>query len=232
MNTWIDAIPDPRFLPFITYDKRFLFYWGLSLFLFKLGSRRQLDFQLTAQDTYVLDNLNRLAGTHQTTRPVPNTLNYFVGRIGAEPVATLRTQLVRRLLRSKVLEDARLQGRYRILIDGSGYLVFHERHGEHCLTQQHGDVTLYLHQVLEAKLVGPAGIVVSVATEFIDNHDAAETATDASAEQRKQDCELKAMTRLLPRLRQDFPQLPICICGDSLHACGRVLQLAKDYKAS
>src|SRR5262245_66039500 len=45
LNKWIDDIPDPRFLPFVIYASRFLFWWGISLFLFKLGSRRQLDFQ-------------------------------------------------------------------------------------------------------------------------------------------------------------------------------------------
>jgi hypothetical protein len=89
-----------------------------------------------------------------------------------------------------------------------------------------------MHQALEAKLVGPAGVVLSLATEFIDNQDTADTPADAGAERRKQDCELKALARLLPRLRQEFPQLPICICGDSLHACGTVLQLAKEHKAS
>ena len=90
LNDWIDKIEDPRFEPFIIYDKRFLMYWGFCLFLFKLSSRRQLDFQLDIQDTHVLDNLNRLAGTKQTTRPVHNTLNYFVGCIGAAALAALR----------------------------------------------------------------------------------------------------------------------------------------------
>lgn len=232
LNAWIGDIDDPRFLPFVVYDKRFLLYWGLGLFLFKLGSRRQLDFQLDAQDTYVLDNVNRLAGTAQTTRPVHNTLNHFLGGIGAASLAALRTRLVQRLLRMKVLEDARLQGRYRILIDGTGFLHFRERHCEYCLTQQHGNDTHYLHQVLEAKLVGPAGVVVSLATEFIDNQDAAGTPAEAGAERRKQDCELKALARLLPRLRREFPQLSICLCGDSLHACGPVLQLAQQYRAA
>ena len=57
------------------------------------------------------------------------------------------------------------------MIDGSGYLVFRSRHCDHCLTQRHGETTLYMHQVLEAKLLGPAGTVVSIATEFIDNSD-------------------------------------------------------------
>ncbi len=232
LNDWIDKIEDPRFEPFIIYDKRFLMYWGFCLFLFKLSSRRQLDFQLDIQDTHVLDNLNRLAGTKQTTRPVHNTLNYFVGCIGAAALAALRTAMVQRLLRMKVLDNARLQGRYRIIIDGTGYLVFRYPHCQHCLKQQHGEVTLYMHQVLEAKLVGPGGLVISIATEFIDNHDVADTPADASKEQRKQDCELKALKRLLAQLRQEFPQLSICLCGDALFACGPVMQLAKDYKVS
>ena len=50
-----------------------------------------------------------------------------------------------------------------------------------------------------------------------------------SGEAHKQDCELKALSRLLPQLRRDFPQLPVCLSGDGLYACGRALQLAKDY---
>jgi hypothetical protein len=140
--------------------------------------------------------------------------------------------MVYRLLRQRVLEGERLQGHYVVVIDGTGYLVFRYRHCEHCLTQRCGATTLYLHQVLEAKLLGPAGMVVSIATEFIDNRDAALTPADASAEQRKQDCELKALRRLAARLRQDFPQLPICVSADSLHACGEGLQVAKDYNLS
>ena len=33
MNTWLDQIEDPRFEPMIIYHKRFLLWWGLSLWL-------------------------------------------------------------------------------------------------------------------------------------------------------------------------------------------------------
>jgi hypothetical protein len=124
LNAWIDALDDPRFLPCVVYRKRFLVWWRLCLFLFKLGSRRQLDYQLNTDGPPVLHNLNRLAGTRQKTRPVNKTLNYFLGRIGAPPVATLRTPLLRRLLRMKVLDSARLQGRVVVVADGTACLVF------------------------------------------------------------------------------------------------------------
>ena len=130
----------------------------------------------------------------------------------------------------KALDAARLQGRFVVLIDGSGYLVFNHRHCDNCLTQRHGETTLYMHQVLEAKLLGPAGTVVSIATEFIDNRDASGAAAGTSQEHIKQDCELKALRRLLAHLRAEFPQMRICLSGDGLYACGEGFQVAKDYK--
>ena len=41
-NDWLDQLPDARFQEMIVYDQRFLTWWGLLLFSFKLGSRRQL----------------------------------------------------------------------------------------------------------------------------------------------------------------------------------------------
>jgi hypothetical protein len=194
----------------------------------QLRSRRQLDYQLNSDGEHALANLNRLAGTDQQTRPVNKTLDNYLGRIGAQPLVGLRTRLVRRLIRMKTLDQARLQGRWVVPVDATGFLVFRERHCPHCLTRVHGTTTLYMHQVLEAKLLGPADLVISLGTEFIDNRDTADTPADTGAEQQKQDCELKALSRLAPALKRDYPQLPLCLSGDGLYACGRTLQIAKD----
>src|SRR5262249_40303802 len=152
-----------------------------------------------------LANLNRLAGTAQQACPVHNTLAYYVGRVGSAPFAALEQRLVHRLVRMRALEEARLQGRCLVLLDATGVLTFHQRHCPHCLTQEHGDTTAYLHQVLEAKLLGPCGTVFSIASELIDNRDLADTPKGASAAKRKQDCELKALPRLVAKLRAAFP---------------------------
>jgi hypothetical protein len=214
----------------VVYHKRFLLWWGLLLFLGKLGSRRALDSRLDTDGPELLGNLNRLADTAQDSRPVNKTLEYFLRRSGPEPVADVRRRCIDRLIRMKALNAARLQGNYLVLIDGSGYLVFHTKHCDHCLTQRCGDSTVYLHQVLEAKVLGPGGTVFSLATEFIDNRDAQDTPPDADAERRKQDCELKALPRLLAKVRAAHPQLRICLGGDSLFACGPGLQAAKDHR--
>jgi hypothetical protein len=69
LNNWLDRIPDRRFQPLVVYHKRFLVWWGLSLYLFQLGARRQLDFDFDCRDSDILLNFNRLAKTKQNTRP-------------------------------------------------------------------------------------------------------------------------------------------------------------------
>lgn len=231
LNDWLDEVPDSRDPDATIYETRFLLWWGLWLYLAQLGSRRQLDFQFTAWGTQVLANLNRLAGTEHTTRPVHDTLDHFAGHVVAHDVARLRTRLVQRLLRMRALDPARLLGYLVLLIDGTTLLCWRRRHCPHCLTQKHQKTTLYMHQVLEAKLLGPAGVVLSVGSEFIDNADAAAT-KGKSAEEVKQDCELKALSRLAPQIKQEYPQAQFVLAGDSLFFCGRTLQICKDQRWS
>ena len=225
---WLDDLPDHRDPIRIVYHKRFLACWGISLFLFQLGSRRQLDFDLRDPELQVLPNLNRLAGTSQETCPVHNTLNYLL----AHPefpyaLSQLRRKMMHRLIRMKYLQEFRLLGHYVFAVDGSGWLYYRERHCAYCLSQKHGDTTIYLHQALEAKLLGAEGIALSMGTAFIENADAP-TAPCAAADF-KQDCELKAFSRLAVDLHTDFPQLKLCVTGDALYACGRTLAICQQY---
>ncbi len=225
-TTWLDRLPDTRVQEACTYSRRFLAWWGIALYLLQLGSRRQLDFELREGGPHVLANLNRLAQTEQTTLPVHDTLDHFLGHVKLAGWERLRTQMVQRLVRMKALDAARLLGRPVLLIDATGLICFHQRHCPHCLVQRHGSQTLYLHQVLEAKLLGPAGVVVSLGSEFIDNADAGNV-RGKNAEEVKQDCELKALARLAPRIKQAYPQAPFVLALDSLYACGPVFALAE-----
>lgn len=226
LNTWLDRLPDTRVQDACTYPTRFLAWWGLLLYVLQLGARRQLDYDLNTEAPQVLPNLNRLAQTHLTTRPVHDTLDHFLGHVALSGWEGLRQQCVQRLLRMKALDAARLLGRPVLLLDATGLICFHRRHCAHCLVQRHGTHTLYLHQVLEAKLLGPAGLVISLGSEFIQNADAA-GAAGRDAEAIKQDCELKAADRLLPRIKQAYPQLPFVLAGDNLYCCGRFFRLVQ-----
>jgi hypothetical protein len=231
-NTWLDQVPDYRCQGRITYHHRFLLWYGLLLFVGKLGSRRQLDFKYREAGTCVLANLNRLAQTEQDSIPCNDTLDDYLADLDTTAVAPLRARMMGRLVRMRVLDSARVQGRLVMAMDGSGYLVFRWQHCSHCLTRQCGEQTLYCHQVLEGKLLGPAQTVLSLATVFIDNQHTQDSPANASEEKRKQDCELKAARRLLEGLRREFPQLLLCLSLDALYACGAGFQLGKDFKVS
>jgi hypothetical protein len=232
LNDWLDDFPDPRRPDRVVYHRRFLLWYGLLLFVGKLGSRRQLDFKYREPGACVLGNLNRLAGTDHDTIPVNDTLDDYLGQVGQDAVAGLRARAINRLVRMRVLDEQRVQGRLVICVDATGYLTFRWQHCEHCLTRQYGEQTLYSHQALEAKILGPAETVLSLGTEFIDNRELADTPANAGEQKRKQDCELKAARRLLAGVRRQFPQLRLCQSGDALYACGAGFQIAKDFKTA
>jgi hypothetical protein len=225
-NHWLDRLPDSRLQEACTYSRRSLAWWGISLYLLQLGARRQLDFQLRDAGPPVLSNLNRLAETDLETLPVHDTLDHFLDHSKRSGWEKLRNQMVQRLLRMKTLDAARCLGRPVLLLDATGLIAFRERHCNQCLVQRHKTHTLYLHQVLEAKLLGPAGVVISLDSEFIENADAQGVA-GRSAEQIKQDCELKAAARLLPRIKKAYPQLPFVVSADNLYACGAFFELVQ-----
>jgi hypothetical protein len=227
-NDWLQDLPDRRLQAACVYSTRFLAWWGIALYVFQLASRRQLNFKLDARGTQVLANLNRLADDRQRTRPVHNTLNHFVGRVVPSGFCQLRTRLIRHLIRSKVLEAARVLSYLPVALDASGLYSFRQRHCPHCLTSRHGECTTYAHNVLEAKLLGPGDLVLSLATEFIDNRDALASAATSEAAF-KQDCELKAFSRLAPRLHEEFPQLRLCLTVDALYACGRFFAACQEH---
>jgi len=86
-SLWLSQLPDTRDQRLITYDRKFLAWWGLLLFALKLRSRRQLDFDLRDPESCVLSNVNRLARTRQETLPVSGTLEHFLRHVGAAPFA-------------------------------------------------------------------------------------------------------------------------------------------------
>jgi hypothetical protein len=216
-RAWLAGLKDTRDQNRIVYPRQFLSWMGLMLFLLKLGSRRQIRFELDSPEA--LENLNRLAGCSQETLAHSDTLNHFLGHVPLDQYPSLRRVMIHRLIRMKVLDAARLFRHFLVVLDATGQLCFRQRHCPHCLEQTVNGQTRYYHQVLEAKLVSPDGLAISIGSEFIENTDPKAT---------KQDCELKAFARLARQLKKDFPQLPLCLCLDGLYARGSILQTCQD----
>jgi hypothetical protein len=218
--SWLHAMPDPRDVRFIVYPIAYELAAGLMMFLTRLGSRRQMRFSF--QTPEVVASLNYLCGTDCASMLHPDTLAYLAKRMSEQGLLDLRTAMIQRLIRRKCFDKDRLLGRWlRVAIDGTGYLVFRKPHCQQCLVQKHEKKTVYLHPVLEAKLVTPSGLSLSIATEFMEN---------AKPGASKQDCEHKAFQRLAQTLKRDYPQLRLCLLLDGLYACGPVFKLCRDYK--
>jgi hypothetical protein len=217
-TTLFDPVRDPRDPNLITYSLAAQFFAGALMFLCRLGARRQM--------THLLRRNGASAAKFQALFDVArcphgDTLNTTFKRLDPDQAQEVVTDLVRTLIRKKVLYPYRLLGRYFVIaIDGTGRLTFPERHCPHCLTMTHHGKTTYYHPVLEAKLVCPNGWAFSLMTEFIENSGEHPT---------KQDCELKAFYRLAKRLKRAFPRLPICLSLDGLFAGGPTMSICEAY---
>lgn len=212
------AITDPRQPALITYPLAALLFTGVLMFACRLGARRQIGhlFRANGPSASKFQALFQVA-----TSPHGDTLDAAFSRLNSAELQAVVTDAVDTLIRRKVLYAHRLLSRYFLVVmDGTGVLVFSERHCPQCLTRTHNGPTVYYHPILEAKLVTASGFVFSLMTEFIENPGAHPT---------KQDCELKAFYRLAARLKQRFPRLPICLLLDGLFAGGPTFARCDQY---
>ncbi len=212
-------VDDLRAPELITYPLESLFFAGVLMFLCRLGSRRQIGHMLRGNGPSAA-KFRTLFDIE--TCPHGDTLNAAFCCVVPAQVQAVTVDMVRTLIRKKVLYPYRLLDMYFVIaVDGTGRLTFPERHCPHCLTATHHGQTIYYHPVLEAKLVLSNGFAFSVMTEFIEN--------PAEEQLDKQDCELKAFYRLTQRLKKAFPRLPICLSLDALFAGGPTMSICEDY---
>jgi len=195
------------------YEISELLFGAITLFLFKQGSRNS--FNNNRNDKDFLSNYEKLFGVRL---PHQDTINDLFRVLNPLTLEEFKTSMIRELIEKKVLHQWRLLGKYFVVaIDGTGVNSYSERHCKKCLirTSKSGK-KIYFHNVLEAKLVLPNGLAISLGTEWIEND---------NLEYDKQDCELKAFDRLSKKLKGSFPRLPICIVGDGLYPNNTVFNI-------
>lgn len=221
---WIREMEDPRCQSYITYSQEDLIFMGILKNVCSVESMRQMEDMFNEENC--IRTLALLSGDSTLDEmPHSDTLNYYLEKLSPECLSTLRTKMVKQLIRNKVGAKAKLMGKYwRIILDGTGLFYFREKHCENCLREKHkdedGKVTVrYYHKVLEAKLVLGDGFVISLGTVFIENE---------SEDVTKQDCELAAAKRLMEQLKNEYPKLPICIQADALYEVEPVMRQCRE----
>ena len=181
-------------------------------------ARRQIKYEFNTEA--FIGNLNALADTDLDKIAHSDTLAYLMKKITPETISRLRVRMINRLIRMRCLEPDRLLDKYYVIaIDLTGHINFGtSRHCPRCMSEKvGGNTTMYSHPVLEAKLVSPRGMALSVATEFVENIPG----------YRKQDCELRAFYRLAGKLKKTFPQLRICLSLDALYANQQTFEICR-----
>jgi len=208
----LKQLPDQRNQSYITYQKHVLLMTRILSAILYIGSMRKASEEFNT-DT-AIENLGYLCGEELKEAPYWETINNYLKKLEPEGLQSVIHELIRRLIRSKAFDGARIRGKYwQVIIDGTQlHSSRKELDGGVYRVHNRGkaeEYTEYYWYVLEAKLVLHPKIVVSIMSEFVENVEFAE----------KQDCELKAAKRLMERLKKEFPRLPICLCADSLYAC-------------
>jgi hypothetical protein len=199
------------------YSLRHLINLGVDLFAFHCQSRRQLNYQ--RKTAAFLNNINVLTSEQQETVAHTDTLNYLLVGMPDSGLQGVVQHAARTLIRGKVLDSFRFDGdEFRIAIDATElFRCKHKEHCEHCLKVEHSNGNIdYYHRVLEAKLICPNGLVISLCSVFMENIEGRYV---------KQDCETKAFYRLAEDLKRAFPQLHMVLLLDALYATEPVLDI-------
>lgn len=214
--TSLQKIPDYR--KGTKYELSEIIMGGITMYLLKEGSRNA--FNNDRMDDNFRRNYEALFGMQL---PHMDTVDDIFRVIRPEELEIFKVEMVRELLEKKVLHKGRLRGKYFVIaVDATGVMSFANKHCDKCLTRisKNGKQS-WFHNVLEAKMVLPNGLAISLASEWIENDE---------AEYDKQDCEIKAFDRLAKKLKKYFPRLPICIVGDGLYPNQRFIRICEENR--
>lgn len=188
---------------------------GIAMFMFKEDSRNA--FNNDRECALFKENYRRLFSMEL---PHMDTVKDVMCVLKEDALEDVKADMVSSLIRKKIFNNFRYQGRYTIVIDGSGTVSFDYPHCNCCLTKtSKNQITTYFHNILEAKLVTPSGFSISIASEWINN--------EGKTEFDKQDCERKAFQRLADKIKKYFPRLPIILIADGLYPYQGFFQTCK-----
>jgi hypothetical protein len=166
-----------------------------------------LQFQQRLEEEKHRNNRHTLFGIHAT--PESTQRRELIDQVDRHHFRPILPTYFSRLQRGKQREQCELlPGLHLGPIDGTQDCSSQHMHGPTCLTTTHGHgTTPYAQKGIQAGIMQPDHRqVMPLMLEEI-RHRASGT---------KQDCEVNAAKRLLPKIRQDSPDLGLVIAGESL----------------
>lgn len=222
----IKKVMDERNQSYVTYEIEVIIFVMILKNICSIESMQEMNESFN-EDTCV-KNIYRVLGLEEKDYlPHYVTINECLSKLDNKELEKIRKKMIYGIIRKRSFEYGKFLGeKWLVIVDATQLFSFRERHCEHCLTKTlhkgtPEEKTIYYHQVLEAKLVLGDDMIISLATEFIEN-----PKENAS----KQDCELTSFTRLAETLKKQYPRLPICLLADSLYANNTVFKICRKNK--
>lgn len=226
---------DPRNQSYTLYSNKemlgTMFYKGIA----GIGSMQSMTYEFTPE-TVTRNILYFLGEKEKTYLPHAVTVNEYFEKLDPEELQRVQQKQAYELIRRKTFDAAKFQKKWLVTVDGTQTYSGSRKLNDGCLERHfHKDTeeeTINYHcDVLGAKIVLDADLIVGIASEFIENNgEDAERQKHMSEEKRKQDCETKAFKRLAAKLKAAFPRLPIILPADSLYASGPVMNTCRDNR--
>lgn len=225
---YIDEIEDPR--KRYDYSMRYLI---MSEMLMLLSEGKSQRFTETAyKDNKYLGNIGKIIKEEVLKIPDAEIYTNVFSRIEKEEIEKFQYKINYQMIRNKIYEDSKILGKYNLVLDGVRFQKAHYEISKEWLNEtKEGNTTWYL-SMLELKLVAN-NMAISLMNEMIKNEDkkkeneTEEEIKNKSIEELKQDCELNASKRMLPRFRQIYPRLPVRIIADSLYPSIGLIELCE-----
>ena len=224
-------IEDTRHPSYTDYEMKSILMTPIMAFACGIKSMNNMTETFNSDET--IKNFNQLLNTDYEDIPHKDTIMNVLQKLNPSYLEKLRVDMIRKLIRSKALDQFKHFGLWHIVIDGTELYSSLDNLGPGAISKtynkgQDDEYTIYSYYALEAKLVC-GNNVFSICTEFVEN----ETYTDESGNTYrkfdKQDCETKAAYRILEKLHKYFPKLGIIIGGDALYVNQNFLDLCEKY---
>lgn len=219
------TIPDPRNPRKTKHKLSVLLLYGILSFVLQMASAREATREMSRPKFW--ENLKRFFPDLEEA-PHHDTLKRLLAGLDISELENLHLELVRSWIKKKKFRRYVVDNCYPVAIDGTQKLCRAELWAEECLQRtfnrgESSEQTQYYVYVLQASLACSGGLSIPLLSEFLTY---AGDGTDDS----KQDCELKAFSRLAERLKAAFPALRIMVLLDGLYAKGPVLEKCRQYR--
>ena len=228
-----EQVTDPRHSSYIEYSSREMlgtvYYKGIAGISSMQGMTREANNETVAAKLY-----SSMGSKAKEYLPHGVTVNEFLERLAPMELEEIQSDIVYRMIRRKTFDDAKILGKWLVLVDGSeldeGNIKKNDNYLSRCYNRgERNEFTKYHRSVLEAKIYLGNNLVCSMATETIENS-VEYNEKKLSEEEIKQDCESKAFVRIAAKIKKRFPRLPICIVADGLYVSEKVLKICKANK--